>query len=163
VECVLKPTVKRKRSWRNKMFGLPLEAITMLGSTILGGVMTMWGQAAKDKHEQFEMMMKRNGQIEEGVQNARQMQNPNAAWIRRFIVVTSMLGGLGIVFLAPILGHSTYVPVEVTEGFKFLFLDFSNTVTKYIELQGFVTPDYLSFAITNIIGFYFGSAAMQRK
>jgi uncharacterized membrane protein YfcA len=145
------------------MFGLPLEAITMLGSTLLGGVMTMWGQAAKDKQDQFEMMMKRNGQIEEGVQNARQMQNPNAAWIRRFIVVVSLLGGLGIVFLAPILGHSTYVPVEVTEGFKFLFLDFSNTVTKYIEMQGFVTPDWLPFAITNIIGFYFGSAAMQRK
>jgi len=145
------------------MFGLPMEAITMLGSTLLGGVMTMWGQAAKDKQDQFEMMMKRNGQIEEGVQNARQMQNPNAAWIRRFIVVVSLLGGLGIVFLAPILGHSTYVPVEVTEGFKFLFLDFSNTVTKYIEMQGFVTPDWLPFAITNIIGFYFGSAAMQRK
>jgi uncharacterized membrane protein YfcA len=109
------------------------------------------------------MMMQRNEQIEEGVQNARQMQNPNAAWIRRFIVVTSMLGGLGIVFLAPLLDHSTFVPVEVTSGFKFLFLDFTNTVTEYIELKGFVTPDYLSFAITNIIGFYFGSAAMQRK
>ena len=145
------------------MFGLPMEAVTMLGSTLLGGVMTMWGQAAKDKQDQFEMMMKRNGQIEEGVQNARQMQNPNAAWIRRFIVVVSLLGGLGIVFLAPILGHSTFVPVEVNEGFKFLFLDFSNTVTKYIEMQGFVTPDWLPFAITNIIGFYFGSAAMQRK
>lgn len=145
------------------MFGLPLEAITMMGSTVLGGVMTMWGQAAKDKQDQFEMMMKRNGQIEEGVQNARQMQNPNAAWIRRFIVVVSLLGGLGIVFLAPLLGHSTFVPVEVTEGFKFLFLDFQNTVTEYKELYGFVTPDWLPFAITNIIGFYFGSAAMQRK
>jgi uncharacterized membrane protein YfcA len=77
--------------------------------------------------------------------------------------VVSLLGGLGIVYLAPILGHSTYVPVEVTEGFKFLFLDFSNTVTKYIEMQGFVTPDWLPFAITNILGYYFGSAAMQRK
>ena len=95
------------------MFGIPLEALTMLGSSVLGGVMTMWGQAAKDKQDQFEMMMKRNQQIEEGVQNARQMQNPNAAWIRRFIVVSAMLGGLGIVFLAPILDHSTFVPVEV--------------------------------------------------
>jgi uncharacterized membrane protein YfcA len=145
------------------MFGIPLEALTMIGSTVLGGVMKAWGQSQQDKHEQFKMMMQRNEQIEEGVQNARQMQNPNAAWIRRFIVVTSMLGGLGIVFLAPLLDHSTFVPVEVTSGFKFLFLDFTNTVTEYIELKGFVTPDYLSFAITNIIGFYFGSAAMQRK
>lgn len=145
------------------MFGLPVEAISMIGSTALGGLMKMWGQAQADKAEQFKQMMARNGQIEEGVNNARQMQNPNAAWIRRFIVVVSLLGGLGIVFLAPILGHSTFVPVEVNEGFKFLFLDFSNTVTKYIEMQGFVTPDWLPFAITNIIGFYFGSAAMQRK
>jgi len=145
------------------MFGIPLEALTMIGSTVLGGVMKAWGQAQQDKHDQFKMMMQRNEQIEESVQNARQMQNPNAAWIRRFIVVSAMLGGLGIVFVAPILGHSTFVPVEVTEGFKLLFLDFTNTVTEYKELYGFVTPDWLPFAITNIIGFYFGSAAMQRK
>lgn len=145
------------------MFGLPVEAISMIGSTALGGVMKMWGQAQADKAEQFKQMMARNGQIEEGVNNARQMQNPNAAWIRRFIVVMALLGGLGIVFLAPMLGQPTNVPVEVTSGFKFLFLDFTNTVTEYIQLEGFVTPEWLPVAIMNIIGFYFGSAAMQRK
>ena len=145
------------------MFDLPLEAVTMMGSTVMGGVMKMWGQAQQDKAEQFKQMMARNGQIEEGVNNARAMQNPNAAWVRRFIVVTAMLGGLGIVFLAPLLGQSTNVPVEVTSGFKFLFLDFTNTVTEYIELKGFVTPEWLPVAIMNIIGFYFGSAAMQRR
>ena len=145
------------------MFGLPVEAISMIGSTALGGLMKMWGQAQADKAEQFKQMMARNGQIEEGVNNARQMQNPNAAWIRRFIVVMALLGGLGIVFLAPMLGQPTNVPIESTEGFKFLFLDFTNTVTKYIQLEGFVTPEWLPVAIMNIIGFYFGSAAMQRK
>jgi uncharacterized membrane protein YfcA len=145
------------------MFDLPLEAVTMMGSTVLGGVMKMWGQAQQDKQEQFKMAIQRNDQIEKGVENARAMQNPNAAWVRRFIVVTAMLGGLGIVFLAPILGHSTFVPVEVTEGFKFLFLDFTTTVTEYKELYGFVTPEWLPFAISNVVGFYFGSAAMQRK
>jgi uncharacterized membrane protein YfcA len=145
------------------MFGLPIEAISMVGSTVLGGVMKMWGQAQQDKAEQWQMLMKQNAAIEEGVQNARQMQNPNAAWIRRFIVVMALLGGLGIVFLAPMLGQPTNVPVEVTSGFKFLFLDFTNTVTEYIQLDGFVTPEWLPVAIMNIIGFYFGSAAMQRK
>ena len=147
----------------NSMFGLPLEAITMMGSTVLGGVMKMWGQAQADKAEQFKQMMARNGQIEEGVNNARAMQNPNAAWVRRFIVVTAMLGGLGIVFLAPLLGQSTNVPIEVTSGFKFLFLDFTNTVTEYVQLYGFVIPPYLEIVVLNIVGFYFGSAAMQRK
>jgi uncharacterized membrane protein YfcA len=145
------------------MFGLPIEAVSMIGSTALGGIMKMWGQAQQDKAEQFKQMMARNGQIEEGVNNARAMQNPNAAWVRRFIVVTAMLGGLGIVFLAPLLGQSTNVPIEVTSGFKFLFLDFTNTATEYLQLDGFVTPEWLPVAIMNIIGFYFGSAAMQRK
>ena len=30
------------------MFGLPVEAISMLGSTALGGVMKMWSQAQDD-------------------------------------------------------------------------------------------------------------------
>jgi uncharacterized membrane protein YfcA len=90
------------------------------------------------------------------------MQNPNAAWIRRFIVVFSLLAGIGIVFLAPIMGMQTNVPIEVTEGFKFLFIDTTTTVTEYIALTGFVTPEWLPVAIMNIIGFYFGSAAMKR-
>jgi len=145
------------------MFGLPIEAVSMVGSTVLGGVMKMWGQAQQDKADQFKMMMARNKQVEQGVENARAMQNPNAAWVRRFIVIMAMLGGLGIVFLAPLLNQPTNVPVEVTSGFKFLFLDFTNTVTEYIQLEGFVTPEWLPLALTNVIGFYFGSAAMQRK
>lgn len=145
------------------MLGLPIEAVSMIGSTALGGLMKMWGQAQADKQNQFEMMMERNKAVEQTVQNARQYQNPNAAWIRRFIVVMALLGGLGIVFVAPLLNQVTNVPVEVTEGWKFLFFDFTNTATQYVQLEGFVTPEWLPVAIMNIIGFYFGSAAMQRK
>lgn len=144
------------------MFGLPIEALSMLGSTAMGGMMKMWGQAQADKAEQHKMLLQRNAQIEKGVESARNMQNPNAAWIRRFIVVTAMLSGIGIVFLAPIMGLNTNVPIEVTEGFKFLFIDTTTTVTEYISLKGFVTPEWLPVAIMNIIGFYFGSAAMKR-
>jgi uncharacterized membrane protein YfcA len=145
------------------MFGLPIEAISMIASTALGGIMKMWGQAQADKQNQFEMMMRQNQATQETVNSARAYQNPNAAWIRRFIVVMALLGGLGIVFLAPFMGQVTNVPIEVTEGWKFLFFDFTNTVTKYVQLEGFVTPEWLPVAIMNIIGFYFGSAAMQRK
>lgn len=145
------------------MFGLPLEAISMLGSTVLGGLMKLWGQSQQDKAEQFNRLVALNAQQEEFVNNARAMQNPNAAWVRRFIVVAAMLGGLGIVFLAPLLGQPTNVPIEVTEGFSFLFFDFTDTKTVYEQLEGFVTPEWLPVAIMNIIGFYFGSAAMSRN
>jgi uncharacterized membrane protein YfcA len=144
------------------MFGLPIEAISMLGSTALGGIMKMWGQAQADKAEQHKMLLQGNLQIEDSINNARRMQDPNSAWIRRFIVVFSLLAGIGIVFLAPIMGISTNVPIEITEGFKFLFIDTTSTFTEYIKLDGFVTPEWLPVAIMNIIGFYFGSAAMKR-
>ena len=144
------------------MFGLPIEAISMLGSTAMGGIMKMWGQSQADKAEQHKMLLQGNLQIEDSVNNARKMQDPNSAWIRRFIVVFSLLAGIGIVFLAPIMGISTNVPIEITEGFKFLFIDTTHTFTEYIKLEGFVTPEWLPIAIMNIIGFYFGSAAMKR-
>ena len=145
------------------MFGLPIEAVSMLGSTVLGGVMKMIGQAQQDKAEQWQMMMAQNKQVLDEVNNARNYVNPNAAWIRRFIVILAMTGGLGIVFLAPMLGHETNVPIQVTEGFKFWLFDFTHQVTKYVPLKGFVTPEWLPVSIMNIIGFYFGSAAMQRR
>ena len=145
------------------MFGLPIEAISMIVSTVMGGVMKMIGQSQQDKAEQWKMMMARNDQIEQGVQNARSMSDPFSAWTRRIIALTMVFGAFGFIFAGALLDQPTQVPVEVTSGFKLLFLDFTNTVTEYKELYGFVTPDWLPFAITNIIGFYFGSAAMQRK
>jgi uncharacterized membrane protein YfcA len=146
------------------MLGLPVEAISMLGSTALGGVMKMWSQSQADKAEQHKMMLQANQQVQESVDSARAYQNPNAAWIRRFIVVTAMLAGIGIVFMAPLLNQVTNIPVEVTQGSKFLFgiFDSTHTVTEYLTLEGWVTPEWLPVSIMNIIGFYFGSAAMTR-
>jgi len=144
------------------MFGIPIEAVSMIASTAMGGMMKMWGQAQADKADQHRMLIQRNEQFEESVDNARQMQNPNSAWIRRFIVVMALFAGVGIVFVAPLLGISTNIPVEVTSGFKFLFLDFTSTQLEYIKMDGFVTPEWLPVAIMNILGFYFGSSAMKR-
>lgn len=135
----------------------------MLGSTVLGGVMKMIGQLQQDKAEQWKLMMAQNKQAEDFVNSARSYHNPNAAWIRRFIVILAMTGGLGIVFLAPTMDTVTNVPITTTGGFKFWLFDFTYPVTTYIQLKGFVTPEWLPAAIMNIIGFYFGSAAMQRR
>jgi len=145
------------------MFGLPIEAISMILSTVMGGVMKMIGQSQQDKAEQWKMMMARNDQIEQGVQNARSNTDPFAAWTRRIIALTMVFGAFAFIFAGALLDQPTQVPVEVTSGFKFLLFDFTNTVTEYKELYGLVAMDWISVGIMNIIGFYFGSAAMQRK
>ena len=39
--------------------GLPVEMITMLGSSVLGGVMSIWGQSIKAKQAEQKMLLAR--------------------------------------------------------------------------------------------------------
>ena len=39
--------------------GLPVEMITMLGSSLLGGFMSIWGQSIKAKQEEQKMLLAR--------------------------------------------------------------------------------------------------------
>ncbi len=92
---------------------------------------------------------------------ARSFQNPQASWMRKFITM-SFIGMAYFILLAPLVGLPTVVPVEVTSGFKFLFLDFTSTVTEYVTLEGMVTPEYLPHAIMSVVGFYFGNSMAKR-
>lgn len=147
------------------MFGLPLEVISMAGSTILGGVMKMMGQAQADKAEQQKLLMERHTAAQASIDSARQYQNPNAAWIRRFIVVTLLMLVAFILIAPAIFSLPTNVPTEVTTGPTFLWglLDFQETYTEWVKLDGIVTPDWLKFAMLDIIAFYFGTSAVARK
>jgi hypothetical protein len=65
--------------------------------------------------------------------------------------------------LAPLLGQTTQVPIISTEGFKLLFLDFTREVTQFVQLEGIVTPEWLSHAIMAVVGLYFGSSITSRR
>ena len=67
------------------MFGLPLELITMLFSTVLGGVMSMIGQNAKNKAEQQKILLG-------GVTEARNAgkTDKHFAWTRRLIALSAI-------------------------------------------------------------------------
>jgi uncharacterized membrane protein YfcA len=144
------------------MFGLPMEVITLLLSVLGGAVMKMWSQAQNDKAEQQKQLMSQFSASQDSVAAARAHQNPNAQWIRRFLVVCFM-GMAGFILMAPIMGLPTVVPVEVTSGFKFLFLDFTNTVTEWVTLEGMVTPEWLPHGIMSVVGMYFGQSIVNRK
>ena len=139
-----------------------MEMITMTLSVLGGAVMKMWSQAQSDKANQQTALIQRFSASEDSVSNARNYQNANAQWIRRFLVV-SFMGMAMFILLAPLLNLPTVVPVEVTSGFKFLFLDFTSTVTEWITLEGMVTPEWLPHAIMSVVGMYFGQSIVARK
>jgi uncharacterized membrane protein YfcA len=144
------------------MFGLPMEMITMILSVLGGALMKMWSQAQSDKADQQKALIQRFSASEDSVSNARAYQSPNAQWIRRFLVV-SFMGMAAFILTAPLLDLPTVVPVEVTSGFKFLFIDFTNTVTEWKTLEGMVTPEWLPHAIMAVVGMYFGQSIVSRK
>jgi uncharacterized membrane protein YfcA len=144
------------------MFGLPMEAITMLMSTVGGAVMKMWSQGQADKAEQQKALIQKHTASEDSLDAARTYDTPNAQWIRRFLVI-SFMSMAAFILLAPVLGFNTVVPVDVTSGFSILFFDFKNTVTEWISLEGMVTPEWLPHAIMAVVGLYFGQSITSRK
>ncbi len=145
------------------MFGLPAEILTMLVSTVGGAVMKMWSQSNADKAEQQNALIRRFSESEKSVASARAFVNPNANWIRRFLVISFMTMA-GFILLAPALFETTtHIPVITTEGFKLLFLDFTKDVTTWVELEGIVTPDWLGHAILSVVGMYFGQSITSRR
>ena len=144
------------------MFGIPLEVITMLGSTVGGAVMRIWSQANADKAEQWKMALEAGRENELSKSAAREWSTPHANWTRKFLVVSFMAMAMFLI-LAPLLGQTTQVPIVSTEGFKLLFLDFTKDVTEYIQLEGVVTPEWLSHAIMAVVGLYFGSSITSRR
>ena len=93
---------------------------------------------------------------------AREWSTPHANWTRKFLVVSFMAMAMFII-VAPLFGQSTQVPIISTEGFKLLFLDFTQEITEYVQLEGIVTPEWLSHAIMAVVGLYFGSSISSRR
>ena len=136
------------------MFGMPMEIITMLASTLGSAFLRMYADSRADLAEERKA---RAGAMEA----ARNFQTPSANWTRRFITI-AFLGMAYIILFAPLFGLPTVVPVEVEEGFKFLFFDFTTTIVKHVVLEGMVVPQYLPHAIMAVVGFYFGNSITKR-
>jgi len=72
------------------MFGLPVEMITMLGSSVLGGFMTIWGQSIKAKQEEQKMLLARGKFQMESIDKARRYENKGFQFTRRIIALTAV-------------------------------------------------------------------------
>ena len=97
------------------MFGLPLELITMLFSTVLGGVMSIWGQSIKAKEANNKMLMERANFNRKAVSDARNAgkNDKHFAWTRRLIA----LGAVFSIIVLPKLVAVWYPEVNVYVGY----------------------------------------------
>ena len=70
--------------------GIPFEMITMLGSTVLGGVMSIWSQSIKAKQAEQKMLLARAEKQAEIFKEAREYENVGFQWTRRIIALTAI-------------------------------------------------------------------------
>ena len=136
------------------MFGLPLELITMLFSTILGAVMSIWGQNTKNKAKQQEMMIS-------GMQQAREHGKTDVhfAWTRRIIA----LSAVGSIIVLPKLLAVWYPDVSVIVGYTEVQGGFINWIlgapdaVHWKSARGFVITPLDTHIVSAIVGLYFGA------
>ena len=138
---------------------IPLEVFTMLGGSVTGFLFKFMAERAKDRQDQFRMMMdKMKG--EEASRNAAVQRVPLDAgkWVRRLIAVSILFGVILAPFIMAIMGNSVIVEVQEQHGF-FRSLFSSATTTKFVELQGYLLVPEVRQTLTALVGFYFGQSA----
>ena len=154
--------VTEKNTGGNVMGGLPVEMITMLGSSRLGGMMSIWGQSIKAKQEEQKMLMERANFQMKSIESARTYENKGFQWTRRIIALTAVFFIIAWPKLVPVLFD---VPViltwtEFTNGF--LFLIDKKEILLDREFLGLVITPLDTHLLSAIVGLYFGGSLVKK-
>jgi len=143
------------------MLGLPLELVTMLGSTVLGGVMSVWGQSIKAKQEQNKMLLQRANFNALQASDAREYGKTDThfAWTRRLIALSAVFS----IIVLPKVVAVWYPEVSVIVGYTEVqggFLSWLFGAQEAVQWQaarGFVITPLDTHIVSAIVGLYFGA------
>jgi hypothetical protein len=143
--------------------GFPFEIITMLASTVLGGVMSVWAESRKAKAEAHKLLITRGEFEMKARKAARDVKNKGFAWTRRIIAITSVFS----IVVLPKLVAVYYPTVDVTVGYTnfqpgFWFLKEGRDVFEWITFQGLVITQLDTNLVSAIIGMYFGGSLVKK-
>jgi|TARA_R100001143_G_scaffold54500_1_gene50262 hypothetical protein len=143
---------------------MPFEMITMLGSTVLGGVMSIWSQSIKAKQAEQKMLIQRAEVQTEAFKEAREYENVGFQWTRRIIALTAVFAIVVLPKILPLVTPDAHVIVGYTE-FKpgFLFLE-GKDVMKWVPMahKGIVITPLDTNLVSAIIGLYFGGSLVKK-
>jgi len=143
------------------MLGLPLELVTMLGSTVLGGVMSVWGQSIKAKQEQNKMLLQRAEFNRAAADTAREYGKTDThfAWTRRLIALSAIFAIIVLPKLVAVWYPEVSVIVGYTEvhGCLFNWIFGGDGTVQWQAARGFVITPLDTHIVSAIVGLYFGA------
>jgi hypothetical protein len=143
--------------------GFPFEIITMLGSTLLSGLLSLWSQRMKAKQEEQKMLIARTEIQNAAISDARTYENKGFQWTRRIIALTAIFS----IVLLPKLVPLFYPEVLVTVGYTnwkpgFLFFTDGKEIFEWISFNGLVITQLDTNLVSAIIGMYFGGSLVKK-
>ena len=143
------------------MMGLPLELITMLFSTILGGVMSIWGQSIKAREAKNKMLMEGANFRKKAVAEARNAgkNDKHFAWTRRLIALSAVFSIIVLPKLVAVCypDVSVYVGYTEMQGGFFNWLFGPDEAIQWKMAKGFVITPLDTHIVSAIVGLYFGA------
>ena len=141
----------------------PFEIITMLGSTLISSLLSLWSQRLKAKQDEQKMLITRGEFQLKAVDAARNVENVGFQWTRRIIALSSIFA----IVILPKLVAVYYPSVDVTVGYTlfqpgFLFFTDGREVFEWITFQGLVITQLDTNLVSAIIGMYFGGSLVKK-
>ena len=143
---------------------IPMELLSMLTSTILGGVLSIMAQRSKDRAEEQKMLMQRADFQAQQFDKAREVTDQFTKNTRRWIALMSVLAILIIPKLAPFIDPSLPIYVGYVETVQQGFWIFGSDtdMTQWQPLSGLVITPLDTHVVSSIIGLYFGGSLVRR-
>jgi hypothetical protein len=143
---------------------IPFEIITMLGSSLLTGVLSIWSQKSKDNADQQRYLMQRAEIERASVDDARKDNNQYQSTTRRWMALLSVIFIICLPKIAVFLDPSVQVHLMYLEQVKEGWWIFGSIeeVTTFQGISGIVITTADTHFLAAISGFYFGSAATRR-
>jgi len=143
--------------------GFPFEIVTMLGSTLLSGLLSLWSQRMKAKQEEQKMLIARAEVQTAAISDARTYDNKGFQWTRRIIALTAIFAIVLLPKLVPIF----YPEILVTVGYTnwkpgFLFLTDGKEIFEWVSFNGLVITQLDTNLVSAIIGMYFGGSLVKK-
>jgi len=143
---------------------IPPELLTMGFGAVTGFIFKFMAERAKDKAEEFKMLVQRNDIVEKSRKDASEREpGANGRWVRRVIVLSVLFGVILAPFILAVIGKGTIVEIELQKR-SFLFGLFGGgTEKKFVELSSYLLIPEVRQSLMAIIGYYFGSSTAQRQ
>lgn len=139
---------------------IPLELITFIGSTLIGGVLSLLSMKSKAKSDREAATLKALNASAEITKDAREHSDKGFLITRRFIAISCTLAIVVLPLVVPF--FTTGIPVmfgytELNPGFWPFTSDIQEIIWRSVD-QGIMITPFHTHMMSAITGMYFGTS-----